>query len=246
MSRDILSEIRDNLSAEGSGRTRYTRKAFRMLPGLEKPRILDIGCGAGEPTLELARLTQGELVGIDVDQPALDRLKIKIEKAGLSDRVKALNCSMFNLNFPDGSFDILWSEGSIFNIGFERGLKDWRRLLRPKGFLIVHDMVWLRPDPPKEIYDYWKSLYSGICTVPENVAQIASSDYTLVGHFAMPEDVWCVLYYGPLEQRIRELRVKYANDPRALQVLDKEQREVDMHKKYYRWYGSAYFIMQKS
>ncbi len=246
MSRDIYSEIHDNLPAEGPGRTRYTRKAFRMLPRLEKPRILDIGCGAGEPTLELARLTQGEITGIDVDQPALDRLKIKIEKAGLSGRVKAFNCSMFNMDFPDESFDILWSEGSIFNIGFERGLKDWRRLLRPQGFLVVHEMVWLRPNPPGEIYDYWKSLYSGICTVPENLAQIASSDYTLVGHFAMPENAWWVFYFDPLEQRIRELRVKYADNPHALQVLDKEQREVDMHKKCYKWYGSAYFIMQKS
>ena len=124
MSRDILSEIYDNLTAEGPERTRYTRKAFRMLPGLEKPRILDIGCGAGEPTLELARLTQGEITGIDINQPALDRLKIKIEKAGLSDRVQALNRSMFNMDFPDESFDILWSEGSIYNIGFARGLKD--------------------------------------------------------------------------------------------------------------------------
>jgi len=217
-----------------------------MLPGLEKPRILDIGCGAGEPTLELARLTQGEIIGIDINQPALDRLKMKTEKAGLSDRVQALNRSMFNMDFPDESFDILWSEGSIYSIGFERGLRDWRRLLRPKGFLIVHDMVWLRPDPPGEIYDYWKRQYSGICTVPENVAQIAPSDYTLVGHFALPEDAWWVLYFGPLEQHIRKLRVKYADDPHALQVLDKEQREVDMHKKYYRWFGSAYFIMQKS
>ena len=246
MSRDIYSEIYDNLSAEGPARTRYTRKAFQMLPRLERPRILDIGCGAGEPTLELARLTQGEIIGIDINQPALDRLKTKIEKAGLSDRVKALNSSMFNMDFPDESFDILWSEGSIFNIGFARGLKDWRRLLRPKGFLVVHEMVWLRPDPPKETYDYWKRQYSGICTVPENLAQIAPGDYKLVGHFALPEDAWWVLYFGPLEKRVRELRIKYANDPRALRALEKGQREVDMHKKYYRWYGSAYFIMQKS
>ncbi|MGB2827507.1 MAG: hypothetical protein WBC50_04845, partial [Dehalococcoidales bacterium] len=68
----------------------------------------------------------------------------------------------------------------------------------------------------------------------------------LVDHFALPEDAWWVIYFGPLEQRVRELRVKYADDPQALQALEKGQREVDMHKKHYRWYGSAYFIMQKS
>ena len=39
---------------------KYTRKAFRMLSQMDKPRILDIGCGSGAPTLELARLSQGE------------------------------------------------------------------------------------------------------------------------------------------------------------------------------------------
>ena len=216
-----------------------------MLPGLDRPRILDIGCGAGEPTLELAHLTRGEVIGIDINRSALDTFKSKIDKAGLSNRVQALNRSMFNMDFPDESFDIVWSEGSIFNIGFTRGLKDWRRLLRPEGFLVVHEMVWLRPDPPRETHDYWKRQYTGICSIQENLAQIDPIDYTIVGHFALPDNAWWILYFGPLERRVQELRVKYANDPHALQALEKGQREVDMHKKYYRWYGSAYFIMQK-
>ncbi len=109
MFRDIYSEIYDNLSAEDPARTKYTRKAFRMLPRLEKPRILGIGCGIGDPTLELARLTRGEIIGIDIKQSALDRLRAKIEKAGLSHRMKDLNCSMFNMDFPDESFDVLWA-----------------------------------------------------------------------------------------------------------------------------------------
>ena len=245
MSRDIFSELRDNLPTEGPGRTKYTRKAFRMLPRTHKPRILDIGCGVGAPTLELARLSQGEIIGIDINPPSLDRLKAKIDKAGLSARVKIRHCSMFNMGFPDESFDIVWSEGSIFVIGFERGLREWRHLLKPRGFLVVHEMVWLRPDPPQEIYDYWKRIYSGTSTVPENVARIAPCGYDLIGHFALPEDAWWTLYFCPLEQRIKELRAKYTDDPHALQVLDKEQDEVDMYKKHAKWYGSAYFIMQK-
>ncbi|MBU1614423.1 hypothetical protein KJ693_03830 [bacterium] len=57
------------------------------------------------------------------------------------------------------------------DIGFERGLKEWRHLIKPNGFLAVHEMAWLRPDPPQEIYDYWKELYPGIRTVPENLEQ---------------------------------------------------------------------------
>lgn len=245
MTKDIFFEIHHDLQWEGSGRNKYTRKAYRMLPKLEKPRILDIGCGSGVPTMELARLSQGEIIGIDIHQLFLDRLTKKIEEAGLSNRVKAVNCSMFEMNFPDESFDIIWAEGSIFIIGFERGLKEWRRILKPNGFMVVHEMAWLRPDPPQEIYDYWKSIYPGIKTVPENLRQITGCGYDIIGHFSLPEDAWWSEYYEPLEKRIEQLRMKYINDPEALGVLAKEQREIDMFKKYCKWYGSAFFIMQK-
>ena len=196
--------------------------------------------------MELARLTQGEVIGINTHQPYLDQLTDKIKEAGFSDRVHAINFSMFDMQFPDESFDIIWAEGSIYIIGFERGLNEWRRLIRPKGFLVVHEMTWLRPDPPQEIYAYWKEFYPEIKTVLENKELILKSGYTLLGQFTLPEDAWWIEYYNPLEERINNLREKYIDDPEALAVLDNEQREIDMYKKYYQWYGSVFFVMQKS
>ena len=118
---------------------KYTRKAFRMLPQMEKPRILDIGCGSGIPTIELARLSNGEITGIDIDQSALDKFKREIEKEQLSTRVQAECCSIFEMDFPDESFDIIWSEGSIYPLGFEKGLREWKRFLKPDGYMVIHD-----------------------------------------------------------------------------------------------------------
>jgi len=227
------------------GLSRYTRKAFHMLPKLDKPRVLDVGCGSGVPTMELARLSNGQIIGLDINQPLLDRFTRKVEKAGLSDRIKTLNCSMFDMDFPDGSFDIIWAEGSIWIIGFERGLKGWRRFLKPNGFLVVHEMTWLRPDPPQEIYDYWKGYYPGMKTVPGYLEQISSCGYDLIEDFTLPEDAWWIEYYGPLEKRIKELRTKYIDNPKALVGIDKERQEIDTFKKHYGWYGSAFFVMKK-
>ena len=225
---------------------KYTRKAFRMLPQMDKPRILDIGCGSGVPTLELARLGQGEVIGIDIDQPALDEFTRRIEEAGLPDRVQAVNCSMFHMDFPDESFDIIWAEGSTFIVGFERALKEWRRFLKPKGFLVAHEMTWSRPDPPQEVYNYWKGLAaSGIRTVPEYLEQISVCGYEVVGYFTLPEDAHWIEYYGPLEIRIQELRLKHVNDSKALEVIDKEQQEIEVSRKYHQWYSSAFFVMQR-
>jgi len=98
LSEDLLSEI--NLDYFRERFIKYTRKAFQLLPKLEKPRILDIGCGSGLPTIELAKLNDGEIIGIDIDQSLLDKLNRKIEEEGFSSRVKTLNCSVLEMDFP--------------------------------------------------------------------------------------------------------------------------------------------------
>jgi len=191
---------------------------------LDKPRILDVGCGSGVPTMELAKLSNGQIIGLDVNQSSLDRLKRKIKKAGLSDRVKVMKCSMVDMDFPDESFDIIWAEGSIAVIGFKRGLKEWRQFLKPNRFLAVHD----------EIGD-----------ITEKLEQISSCGYDLLEYFTLNDDTWWMEYYAPLEKRINEIRIKHANDPKALAVLDEEQREIDMFEKNPGRYCSVFFIMKK-
>ncbi len=244
--RDIFFEIHQGLPREGPGRNDYTRKAFEMLPHMDRPRILDIGCGPGGPTMELARISGGFVIGLDNHQPYLDVLGEKIEKAGLSDRVKAKNGSLFAMDIPEESFDILWSEGSIYIIGFERGLNEWRKYIKPHGFLVVHEMTWLKPDPPKEISDYWKKMYPGITTIPHNLEIIPRCGYDVLGHFPLPEEAWWEGYYHPLEERLNKLRAKYLNDPDALKICDTEQEEIDLYRKYSEWYGSVFYVMQRA
>jgi len=246
MNHPVFFELHSQLPRESPGRACYTRQAFTMLPAMETPRILDVGCGTGPATLELAKLSDGTVIAIDTHRPYIDRLQRKAEQRGLQGRVQTRHRSMLDMEFPDGSFDLIWAEGSIYIIGFERGLREWHSLLRPGGFMAVHDVVWLQPDPPKEIRDYWQEMYPDIASVDERIESIRRQGYRLLGHFTLPEQAWWDEYYGPLEQRIGLLRGKYADDPDALAVLAQEQREVDMYRRYSAWYGSAFFVMQKN
>ncbi len=222
MKKDILFEINhDRLRANFN---KYTRKAFQMLPTLKKPRILDIGCGSGVPTLELARLSMGEVIGIDIDQTRLNKFNIKIKEANLAHRVKTMKCSLKNMKFPNKSFDIIWAEGTTWIIGFQKALKAWRRFIKPNGFLVVHD----------ELGD-----------IDKKIELIFISGYKLIDKFFVPGDAWWNEYYHPLEKRIHELRKKYQNNPKILNVLDKEQREVEEYKKNPKYHGSVFFVMQK-
>lgn len=242
---NILEELYSDIQNEGKARLEYTRKAFHLLPEMDMPRILDIGCGRGIPTLELARLSRGEIIGLDTSQSDLDQLLKKIVDAGLTQRIQVVNGSMFDMNFPDESFDLIWSEGSINIIGFERGLKEWHRFIKPGRFLVVHEMTWLHSNPPQEIVDRWQSTYPGIRTAPEYTSQIPNFGFVLIDHFLLPEDTWWRDYYGPLEARIAELRNKYPMDQQVQILLDKEQYEVDLFKRHSKWYGSAFYLMQK-
>lgn len=195
-----------------------------MLPQLDKPRILDIGCGSGVPTIELARLSNGEIVGLDVDQCALDSLARKLDEEGLADRIQIVKGSMFDLHFGEESFDIIWTEGSISRIGFKRGLEKWRQFLKTNGILVVHD----------EKGD-----------INQKLQQVVSCGYELLKHFTISSDIWWVEYYDPWEKRVQELREEHADNPEALGLLKKEQQEIEMFKDNPERYASVFFIMRK-
>jgi ubiquinone/menaquinone biosynthesis C-methylase UbiE len=203
---------------------KYTRKAFKLLPEMDKPHILDVGCGSGVPTIELARLSKGTVVGIDIDQSLLNKLNRKIEREGLSNRVEARKGSMFELDFPDESFEIIWAEGAVQAIGFEEGLEEWRRFLKPNGFLVVHDEIR---------------------TVSSSLEKTSTLGYKLIDHFSLPKDAWWVEYYRPLENLVKELYEEYKDNCEALRTLEKVQNEIDMVKGSSEECISAFYIMQK-
>ncbi len=216
-----LQEYKDTLR---ENLLKFTRKAFEMLPKMERPRILDIGCGSGIPTLELARISGGQVIAIDTDVVQLARLEKKIKNAGLSDRVKVINCSMLNLDLPEGSFDIIWAEGSIAVIGFEKGIREWSRLIRDGGYLIIHDDL------------------SGL---KEKMEQIPRCDYELINHFIMNEDIWWNEYYASLERKLNDIRSKHLNDKGVVKLLSGDQQEVDGYKEDKERYRAVFFVLKK-
>lgn len=203
---------------------KYTKRAYRALPKIEKPHILDIGCGSGIPTIELARLTNGDVIGIDIDQSQLDILKRKIEAEELSDRIKITRCSMEDIDFPRASFDIIWAEGSIMFIGFERGLRNWQKFIKLKGFLVVHDEL------------------KGI---EKKLQQIASSGYKLLDYFVLPKEVWWSEYYGPLKMVVTEIEANKNGNPNTLEALHNAQKEVDYFEQNPDKCSSVFFVMQR-
>ncbi len=210
-------QIRENLN-------KYTRKAFQMLPKLNNPQILDIGCGTGVPTMELATLSDGMITAIDIDTLALDQFLHKINDSGLTNRIRIVNASISNIDLKDESFDIIWAEGSVFILGFRNSLVNWRRLLKPDGFLVIHD-------ENKE--------------KTEKIGQVPACGYKLIDQFELSDESWWNDYYIPLEQVIEESRNKYPEDPELSRELDMDQQEIGRSRKGSMLMSSFFVILQK-
>lgn len=203
---------------------KYTRRAYHLLPALETPHILDVGCGSGVSTLELAKLSDGKIIGIDINQALLDKLNQKIEEEGLSHRVKTMNVSLLKMDLSDGRFDIIWAEGSLRIIGFEKSIKTCRQLLPQDGFLVIHDTTKI---------------------LTANRKNIQTWGFTLTASFLLPEDAWWKEYYCPLETQIKTLTTKYQNNVQVLKMLERYQNEIDMVKENLHEYRSAFYILHK-
>ncbi|MBI1778443.1 MAG: class I SAM-dependent methyltransferase [Proteobacteria bacterium] len=212
----------------------------RLPPNL---RVLDVGCGPGMQTLELARLTQGPIAALDTHRPFLDELRRRAGEAGFHRRIMPVNAAMASMPFAAGSFDLIWSEGAMYIMGFSQALHAWKALLRDAGQIVVTEPCWLKADLPSVVREHWAE-YPAMTTIEGCLCRIEAAGYRGIGHFTLPERSWWDDYYGPKEQRLFMLREKYAGDEEVLSSIDKALSELDVHRRYGSYYGYVFFAMR--
>ena len=247
----IFYEVHSNLPREGPGDNKSTNRAFKLLKNLPaKPRILDIGCGPGMQTIELAKLSGGQIEALDNHQPYLDQLDLSAKKECLEDRIKTIKGNMFDLKYDKESFDLIWCEGAIFIIGFEKGLTEWRPLLAKNGYLVLSELVWLRKDLPEELQSFMKEMYaglegSGVRSIEENIEAAKKLGFQVLNSFTLPKKDWWD-YYSQILAKLPFLKAKYKDEKEALQYLAGEEREIGMYRKYSDYYGYVFYVLQKA
>lgn len=238
-------QIFESLPRQGPGCPEATRKVFSLIPPLPNDgTILDVGCGSGAQTRDLATLTKGKITAVDNHQPFLDKIDAWARKAGMAHRVTTVCASMGALPFGKGSFDLIWSEGAVFIIGFEKGLSTWKPLLKKGGYMVVSDADWFEPNPPAELVKWWENEGYVPLSEEEMEERIKKAGLHLVATYRLPEAGWWENYYVPMLARVAELRKTHGKDPENAALLDSLEAEAETYRKFRRYYGYTFFIMQ--
>ena len=193
-------------------------------------------------TVELLRNGAGTVVALDFLPEMIERVNAEAESAGVSDRLETIVRDMKEMTFPASSFDVIWSEGAIYNLGFEVGLREFQELVKPGGYVAVSEAVWLKPHPPSEVVEFWRE-YPEIDTVAAKLEIIKRNGYEVLGHFVFPAGAWTDQYYDPMEERIAEKAKDWRGIPEAEAVLSEARNEISIFRRYSDYFSYAFFVM---
>lgn len=242
---ELLVELHKGLARLGPGNAQSTLKALSMCEHLpDAPDILDIGCGAGAQTLVLASATSGHIIATDLIPQFIDQLHNSIQHERLRERVSICEADMKHLPFPDGSFDLVWSEGAAYIMGFDNALTQWKRLLRPGGYLAVSEACWFKANPPAELKTFWDENYPAIRGVDDNLIVARKLGWETVANFDLPTEAWTAEYYGPLKKRLPDFRNANISDNGAQQVADMTEYEIILMEKFSEYCGYEFYILR--
>ncbi len=242
----LICEYFSGLERQGPGSPEATMKALSFVPNLtDGSKIDDIGCGSGGQTMVLADHCPGRITGIDLFADFIDIFNANTRKRNLDHRVSGIVGSMDNLAFQNEELDLIWSEGAIYNIGFERGLNEWRKFLKKGACIAVSEASWFTETRPDEINGFWMEAYPEIDLVSNKVAKMQREGYVPLAAFILPENCWIDNFYAPQASLQEKFLEKHAGNTSAQELVDNQRREAELYRKYKEFYGYVFYVGRK-
>jgi ubiquinone/menaquinone biosynthesis C-methylase UbiE len=243
---NLICEYFSSMERQGPGSEEITKRALGFIDGINNnSKIADLGCGTGGQTVTLAQNTKAEITALDLFPTFINKLKEQVGNLNLSDRVECLVGSMDDLPFNADEFDVIWSEGAIYNIGFKKGLDYWRRFIKTGGYIAVTEASWFTENRPEEIELFWNDAYQEMDTISNKVKQMQTAGYIPIATFVLPDKCWTDNFYFP-QKKAQELFLKqHIGNHTAEELIKNQRHEAELYFKYKQYYGYVFYIGRK-
>jgi len=243
---DLIIESHVGLERQGPGSPEVIAKALGFIDDLDKiSRVADLGCGTGGQTMVLAQNIAGNITGVDICPDFINVFNDNAKKLNLEERVNGIVGSIEELSFQKGEFDLIWSEGVIDSIGFEKSLTYWNGFLKRNGYIAVTNPSWLTDEHPAEIEKFWGDAVGGLGTIAENIGTMQKVGYEVITSFVLPEKCWTDNYFIPREAAEKALLKKYGENKIVEDYVKDDKYEVELYSKYKQYYGYVFYIGKK-
>lgn len=244
---ELLIDLHRFNERQGPGSQEDTLRALQFCDLLETDnlRIADIGCGTGAQTLTLAQHLKGKITAIDLFDEFLNELEKRNSNRQLGCEIEILQASMDALPFESESLNLIWSEGAVYNMGFEKGVNYWSQFLKPGGYLAVSEITWITNHRPNEIDEFWKSEYPEIATASEKIRILETAGYSLRGYFKLSERSWIDGYYQQLSDQFEAFLQRHGNSQDANDIVKENKREIELYQKFKQYYSYGFYVAQK-
>lgn len=119
-------------------------------------KVLEVACNMGTTAIDVAKQFGCQVIGIDLDEQALEKAKENIKEQGVEELVQVQRANAMKLPFEDNSFDIVINEAMLTmlpNEAKQKAIEEYFRVLKPNGFLLTHDVVLNTEDVEKVLED---------------------------------------------------------------------------------------------
>jgi len=244
----LLVDLHRDGKRQGPGGDDETLLAITLsgLSGSIGLKIADIGCGTGASTLVLAKALDASVTAVDFLPDFLHDLDTAAERQNLGEKITTLSASMDALPFEEQSFDAIWSEGAIYNIGFAKGIKAWRRYLKPAGILAVSELTWLTTARPPELEEHWNREYPEVDTAAAKMAILEANGFSPIGYFALPQHCWLDNYYRPLQARLAAFLERHHNSDAATAIVASEEQEIALYERHAAFVSYGYYVARRT
>jgi len=166
----------------------WRKKAIRILSDYESGYILDVATGTGDFAVAASKLKPRKIIGFDISEQMLNVGRQKVKRLGLNDVIEFIKGDSEGMPFFDGQFDAITVAFGVRNFeNLDRGLKEFYRVLKTDGVVIILEFSKPKHFPMKQLYLFY---FFGILPLIGRLVSKDSSAYSYLPEsvMAFPDD----------------------------------------------------------